>query len=267
MIWTRRKSVGWRTSASSRQPSRRVERLSAVDVRDGDDDHLELHVEPVAWLVLMVDAAQGPPREVTATISVAHLRVPAVLRHRPRGSWLDLLTVGAAKRTGVGIPRGTGSGAWATSCRRQSVRASQALGPPSVEAPRCATGQMGGRARARRDVGVGQRRAAARGRVAGTHRLHRDLEGRGRGPAPGPSAERRRGRPGRPRRARRRAACRLRLPARLVRLLARAAGPRRLRLRAVRRELHRRRARRRRGVHRRPLPDRLRACSRSPSHE
>ncbi len=43
------------------------------------------------------------------------------------------------------------------------------------------------------------------------------------------------------------------------------ARPRRLRLRAVRRELHRRRAARRRGVHRRPLPDRRGACSRSPS--
>ena len=59
-------------------------------------------------------------------------------------------------------------------------------------------------------------------------------------------------------RARRRAARRLRLPARLLPLLGTRARTKRLRLRAVRRELHRRGTERRRGLHRRPLPDRHR---------
>ena len=59
-------------------------------------------------------------------------------------------------------------------------------------------------------------------------------------------------------RARRRAARRVRLPDRLLPLLGARARARRLRLRAVRRELHGRGAERRRGLHRRPLPDRHR---------
>src|SRR5881398_2705584 len=47
-----------------------------------------------------------------------------------------------------------------------------------------------------------------------------------------------------PRRAWRRTACRVHLPDRLLPLLGAGAGPKRLRLRAVRRELHRRRTRR-----------------------
>ena len=88
---------------------------------------------------------------------------------------------------------------------------------------------------------VGQRRAARRtvawqGRTVCTG----DLEGARRRAADGAAAQHRRRRPGRPRRARRRAARRVRLPARLLPLLGARARPRRLRLRAVRRELHRR---------------------------
>ena len=57
--------------------------------------------------------------------------------------------------------------------------------------------------------------------------------------------------------SRRRAPGRVRVSARLVPVLARADAPRRLRIRSVRRELHGRRARRRRGLHRRPIPHRL----------
>ena len=57
-------------------------------------------------------------------------------------------------------------------------------------------------------------------------------------------------------RARRRAARRPRLPDRLLPALAGPLRPRRPDARPVRRELHRRRARRRRGVHRRPVPHR-----------
>ena len=112
---------------------------------------------------------------------------------------------------------------------------------------------------------VGQRRRPARGRVGGQDRPHRDLEGAGRGPAHGPADQHRRRRPGGPARARRRAPRGLRLPAPLVPVLGARARPRRLHARPVRRELHRRGARGRRGVHRRPLPDRRRALRGHPA--
>ena len=112
---------------------------------------------------------------------------------------------------------------------------------------------------------LGERRPAARRGVARHDRLHRRVQGPGHRAAPGAPAQRRRRRPGRPRRARRRAARRLRLPARLLSLLGARARARRPRARAVRRELHGRGPGRRRGLHRRPLPDRHARSSRSPS--
>ena len=83
--------------------------------------------------------------------------------------------------------------------------------------------------------------------------------------ADGAPPEHRRRWPGRPCRTRRRAARGVRLPARLLPLLGARARPRRLRLRAVRGELHRRGPRRRPGVHRRPLPDRRRGLRGDPA--
>ena len=112
---------------------------------------------------------------------------------------------------------------------------------------------------------LGQRRAAAGDHVAGADRLHGHLEGAGRGAAHRPASERGRRRPGRSAGSRRRAPGRVRVPARLVPVLAGPDAPRRLHLRPVRRELHGRGARRRRGLHRRPVSHRLGARSRSPS--
>ena len=107
-----------------------------------------------------------------------------------------------------------------------------------------------------RAAAVGERRRPTRGGVGGQDRAHGDLEGAGGRAADGAAAQHRRRRPGRPARARRRAPRGVRLPDRVLPLLGARARPRRLHLRAVRRELHRRRARRRRGLHRRPLPHR-----------
>ena len=85
------------------------------------------------------------------------------------------------------------------------------------------------------------------------------------GPRMVPHAQRRRRRSGRPARPRRRAPGGLRLPDRVLRLLGARARPRRLHLRAVRRELHRRRPRRRRGLRRRSLPHRRRAVRGHPA--
>ena len=89
-------------------------------------------------------------------------------------------------------------------------------------------------------VTLGQRRAAARHRVARKDRAHRHLEGAGPGPSPRRAAQPRRRRAGRSRRPRRRAARGLRLPDRVVSILGGAAGPPRFHPRAVRRELHHR---------------------------
>ena len=107
-------------------------------------------------------------------------------------------------------------------------------------------------------LAVGQRRHAQGGAVAGQDRVHGRLQGPGQRPSPRRQAQRGRRRPGRSRGARRRAAGRLRLPDRLLSLLGARARTKRLRLRAVRRELHGGGAERRRGLHRRPLPDRHR---------
>ena len=104
----------------------------------------------------------------------------------------------------------------------------------------------------------GQRRHAEGRALAGQDRVHRRLQGRRQRTAPSAQAQRRRRRAGRPRRARRRAARRVRLPDRLLPLLGTRARPGRLRPWTVRRELHRRGTGRRRGLHRRPLPDRRR---------
>ena len=74
--------------------------------------------------------------------------------------------------------------------------------------------------------------------------------------ADGAPPQHRRRRAGRPRRARRGAARRARLPDRVLPALAGVLRTRRPRARRVRGELHRRGSRRRRGLHRRPLPDR-----------
>ena len=103
---------------------------------------------------------------------------------------------------------------------------------------------------------VGQRRHAEERGLEGKDGFHRRLQGsRGR-PAPRPKAQRRGRRSGRSRRARRGTASSVRLPARLVSVLGTRARPKRLRPRTVRRELHRGRTRRCRGVRRRSLPDR-----------
>ena len=86
-----------------------------------------------------------------------------------------------------------------------------------------------------------------------------DLEGSGARPLSRRPVESGRRRSRRPGRARRRAARRLRLPDRIVSLLAGATEADRLRPRTVRRELHDRRIARRCRVHRRPLSDRQRA--------
>ena len=115
--------------------------------------------------------------------------------------------------------------------------------------------------RARRDertASVGQRRHAQGGAMAREDRVHRRLQEPRRRPSPRRQAQRGRRRPGRSRRARWRAASRLRLPDRLLSLLGARAWTKRLRLRAVRRELHGGWAERRRGLHRRPVPDRQR---------
>ena len=94
--------------------------------------------------------------------------------------------------------------------------------------------------------------------MAGQDGLHGRLQGLGERRSPGGQAQRRGRRARRSGRPRWRAARRLRLPARLVSPLGTGARTRRLRLRAVRRELHDRGAGRRRGLRRRPLPDRQR---------
>ncbi len=87
----------------------------------------------------------------------------------------------------------------------------------------------------------------------------------GRRAADGPAPQHRRRRAGRPAGARRRQPRRVRLPDRILPLLGEVPRTRRLHLRAVRRELHRRGPGRRRGLHRRPLPDRLGAVRGQPA--
>ena len=101
-----------------------------------------------------------------------------------------------------------------------------------------------------------ERRPPGRRALAQRHRPHRDLEATGGGTSPGPPAEHRRRRSGRSGRPRWRAPCRPRVSDRLLPLLAGASAALRLHVRAVRRELHGRRAARRRGLHRRPVPHR-----------
>ena len=108
------------------------------------------------------------------------------------------------------------------------------------------------------NVAVRERRPAEGRALAGEDRLHRRVQGSRRRSSPGAQAQRRRRRSRRSRRARRRAARRVRLPDRLLSVLGARARTKRLRLRAVRRELHHRGTERRRSVHRRPLPDRHR---------
>ena len=112
---------------------------------------------------------------------------------------------------------------------------------------------------------VGQRGAAAGRDLARPDGAHRGVEEAGRRAADGAAAQHRRRRAGRPGRARRRAAGGVRLPDRVLPLLAGTAKPRRLHLRAVRGELHRAGPGRRPGVHRRPLPDRRRGVRGDPA--
>ncbi len=108
----------------------------------------------------------------------------------------------------------------------------------------------------RRRAPVGQRRPTARCRMGGEDRPDRHLEGPRAGAGDGSPDQHRRRRPGRPACAWRRTSRGVRLPDRLLPLLGARARTRRLHLRPVRRELHRRGARRRRGLHRRSLPHR-----------
>ncbi len=101
--------------------------------------------------------------------------------------------------------------------------------------------------------------------MAGENRLHRRVQGRRQGSPPGPQAQRRRRRPGRSEGTRRRAAGGVRLPDRLVPVLGARARTGRLRVRPVRRELHRGGTCRRRGVRRGPLPDRDRVLRGHPA--
>ena len=104
----------------------------------------------------------------------------------------------------------------------------------------------------------GQRRHAEGRALAWEDCLHRRLQGPCHRPSLCTQAQPRRGRARRSCRARWRGARGLRVPVRLLSLLGTRARPRRLRLRTVRRELHGRGTWRRRGLHRRPLPDRRR---------
>ena len=111
---------------------------------------------------------------------------------------------------------------------------------------------------------IGERRHAEGRVLAGQDRLHRRLQGPRRRAAPRAPAQRRRRRPGRPRRATAASSG----PSSSTRLDSyryweRELGRDDLVARAVRRELHGRRAARRRGLHRRPLPDRHAPSSRS----
>ena len=104
----------------------------------------------------------------------------------------------------------------------------------------------------------GQRRHAEGRAVAWEDGVHRRLQGPRHRASPRAQAERRRRRAGRSCRPRRRAARGRSSTRRLLPLLGTRARPRRLRRRTVRRELHGRGTQRRRGLHRRPLPDRHR---------
>ena len=101
-----------------------------------------------------------------------------------------------------------------------------------------------------------QRGSAARYRMARQDGPHRHLESVRPGPAHGAASQHRRRRSRRSGWTWRRATGRLCLPDRLLSLLAIATRPQRLELWTIRREFHRRRAVRQRGVHRRSLPDR-----------
>src|SRR2546423_11185872 len=65
--WIRRRSSPVR-SASSLHPSPPVELFRAVDVRDGDDDHLELHVDS--------PDARRPTRVAAAVLGRTHRGLP-----------------------------------------------------------------------------------------------------------------------------------------------------------------------------------------------
>jgi len=106
------------------------------------------------------------------------------------------------------------------------------------------------------DAAVGQRGPAQRRALAWQDRLHRRVEAPGGRAADGAAAEHRRGRPGRPERPWRRDAGRARLSDRVLPALAAALRARRLHVRHVRGEPHRRRPPRRGGLHRRPIPHR-----------
>ena len=109
-----------------------------------------------------------------------------------------------------------------------------------------------------RHPAVGQRRLAEGCLLARQDGVHRRVQGARHGISPRAQAQHRRRRPGRSRWARRRAARRVRLPDRVVPVLGAGAGAKRLRPRAVRRELHDPRTERRQRLHRRPLSDRHR---------
>ena len=113
---------------------------------------------------------------------------------------------------------------------------------------------------------VGERRAAAdvawQGRTVHTGVWKTS----GRRPADGAAAQHRRRRAGRPRRPRRASTAPCSSTSSTPTATGRSSSAATTStLRAVRRELHRRRPGRRRGVHRRPVPDRRGRCSRSPS--
>ena len=136
---------------------------------------------------------------------------------------------------------------WSWSCAARTRRALPRHGDPPAGLPGLPGGPRrrarGGAALRRtrcheRTAALTQRRRPARGRVGGQDRPHGDLEGAGRRSADGAADQHRRRRPGRPAGARRRAPRGVRLPARLLPLLGARARPRRLHLRAVRRELH-----------------------------
>ena len=162
---------------------------------------------------------------------------------------------GRCRRRTVGALIAASSTSWmrpiSSALRLQPQRSEREPGVPASRVDRARGASYG-------HLAGGQRRHAEGRALAREDCLHRRLQGPGHRPSPRAQAQRRRGRAGRPRRARWRAARGLRLPDRLLSVLGTRARPRRLRLRTVRRELHGRGTWRRRGLHRRPLPDRRR---------
>ena len=114
-------------------------------------------------------------------------------------------------------------------------------------------------------LAVRERRHAEGRALAREDRVHRRVQAGRHRPSPRAQAQRRRRRSRRSGRARRRAARGIRLPDRLLSVLGTRARTKRLRLRTVRRELHGRGIGRRRGLHRRPVPDRERGLRGHPT--